>query len=169
LKTAFMVLVLLMILCGCEKHLETSSALNKTATSNLHTVTSTVTSEPVAVPQRLQFKIHGVVPNAGISGSFGIPGVTPVDIDGTLFYGPSEPKTTHEESDSTGTSSSGLQQQKAKKTESKPFGIFALLSANWPWLLLAIPVLLVVFRKKLGPLLKFLPFPFSLLAPKDPP
>lgn len=168
-------LFLLALLCvGCRSHSEATSSIKAELAGTEEKTRKVDTTEPVAVPQHVVIERWGIpaldaaqavdraVGKPG-SGAAPLPRAPRPVVDGpqadstdpylyereTIDYGPPLPKVTHEEDASAGTTTASIEGQTEANKGSEPVGIFAFLAGWWKYILLAIPVLLFVFRRQL--------------------
>lgn len=168
-------LFLLALLCvGCRSHSEATSSIKAELAGTEEKTRKVDTTEPVAVPQHVVIERwtspEPVLPTPGGGTLVHMPpGAAPLPraprpvVDGpqadstdpylyereTIDYGPPLPKVTHEEDASAGTTTASIEGQTEANKGSEPVGIFAFLAGWWKYILLAIPVLLFVFRRQL--------------------
>lgn len=168
-------LFLVALLCvGCKTHSEATSSIKAELDGTAETTRKVDTTEPVALPVRVVTERWSapepIVPTPGGGTIVRMPsGVAPLPrapatfhdakapdpADSYLYerttvdYGPPGEKVTHEEDGAKETVTASIDGHTETEKDRAPSGIFAFLAGWWPYLLGAIPVLLVVFRKKL--------------------
>lgn len=164
-------LVLVALLCaGCKSHSEATSSIKAELDGTAEQTRKVDTTEPVAVPTHVvleRWSAPGpLVPAAGggtlvsmppsVAPLLRAPRAVPAEpADSyvyertTVDYGPPAEKVTHEEDGAKATVTASLDGHTETEKDKEPVGLLAFLAGWWPYLLAAIPVLLVVFRKKL--------------------